>query len=210
MEFSLLSAYIIKGNAKAAAEWTQRALSEGMDPLAIVNQGLIPGMDVVGEKFKNFEYYLPDMLVSARAMKGTMALLKPLLADVKGAATSRAVIGTVKGDLHDIGKNLVGIMLEGAGFEVIDLGTDVEPEAFLKAVEEHQPQMLCLSALLTTTMPNMKATIQLLEQSEVRPQVKIMIGGAPVTEGYASSIGADGYAAEAASAVEKAKELVGI
>ncbi|MFQ5872605.1 MAG: corrinoid protein [Dehalococcoidia bacterium] len=207
MDLSELSGYIIEGNDKAAAEWTKRALSEGMDPLAIVNRGLMPAMDVVGEKFKNFEYYLPDLLVSARAMKAAMAFLRPLLTEREGAAVGGVVIGTVKGDLHDIGKNLVGMMLEGAGFEVTDLGADVEPEMFLRAVEEKQPQVLCLSALLTTTMPNMKYTIELLQESEVRQQIKIMVGGAPVTEDYASSIGADGYAAEAASAVEKVKEL---
>ncbi|MEE9198918.1 MAG: corrinoid protein [Dehalococcoidia bacterium] len=208
MELQDLNDYIIEGNVKAAEEWTKGALSQGMAPIVIVNQGLIPGMDVVGAKFKSFEYYLPELLVSAKAMKTAMALVKPLLARHESAAVGQVVIGTVKGDLHDIGKNLVGMLLEGAGFEVTDLGTDVEPEAFLKAVEEKQPQVLCLSALLTTTMPNMKSTIELMRESEVRLQTKIMVGGAPVTEHYAFDIGADGYAAEAASAVDRIKELV--
>ena len=210
MDLAELSDYVINGNAPAAEEWTKKALSEGMAASVIVNQGLIPGMDVVGAKFKSSEYYMPEVLVSARAMKVAMALVKPLLAEQEGGVTGRVVLGTVKGDLHDIGKNLVGMMLEGAGFDVTDLGTDVEPDAFLKAVEEKKAQLLCLSALLTTTMPMMKTTINLLEESEVRQQVKIMVGGAPVTDSYADSIGADGFAAEAATAVERAKELIGI
>ncbi len=210
MDLSELGKHVIEGNAKAAEEFTQKALDEGVDPLTIVNEGLIPGMDVVGVKFKSFEYYLPEVLVSARAMKTAMALVTPLLAEQRESAAGRAVLGTVKGDLHDIGKNLVGMMLEGAGFEVTDLGTDVEPEAFVKAVEESNANVVCLSALLTTTMTMMKTTIELFEQSELRQQVKIMVGGAPITESYASGIGADGYAPEAASAVERAKELIGI
>ncbi|MDP6453636.1 MAG: corrinoid protein [SAR202 cluster bacterium] len=210
MEFSELSDYIINGRAPAAEEWTQAALDEGNEALTIVNQGLVPGMDVVGERFKNGEYYLPEVLLSARAMKRAMALLSPLLARTEGASLGRVVMGTVKGDLHDIGKNLVGMMLEGAGFEVINLGTDVTPEQFLKAVEEDGAQLVCMSALLTTTMPVMKAVVDLLEESEVRQQVQVMVGGAPVTERYASDIGADGYAPEAASAVQTAKDLMGV
>jgi len=210
MELSELSSYIIEGNAKAAEQWTQQALSQGMDALVIVNQGLVPGMAVVGEKFKNYEYYLPEVLVSARAMKMSMALLKPLLAQQQRASAGHVVIGTVKGDLHDIGKNLVAMMLEGAGFEVTDLGTDVAPETFAKVVEEEKADMLCLSALLTTTMPMLKTTIDHLKGTELRQQVKVMVGGAPVTQSYASEIGADGYAPEAASAVERAKELLGV
>ena len=209
MDLSELGKHVIEGNAKAAEEFTQKALDEGVDPLTIVNEGLIPGMDVVGVKFKSFEYYLPEVLVSARAMKTAMALVTPLLADRRESAAGRVVIGTVKGDLHDIGKNLVGMMMEGAGFEVTDLGTDVEPEAFVKAAEDNNANVVCLSALLTTTMSMMKNTIELFNESELRQQVKIMIGGAPITENYADNIGADGYAPEAASAVEKAKELIG-
>ena len=209
MDLKELSGYVIEGNAKGAGEFTQKAIDEGIDPLTIVNEGLIPGMDVVGVKFKSFEYYLPEVLVSARAMKTAMALVTPLLADRRESAAGRVVIGTVKGDLHDIGKNLVGMMMEGAGFEVTDLGTDVEPEAFVKAAEDNNANVVCLSALLTTTMSMMKNTIELFNESELRQQVKIMIGGAPITENYADNIGADGYAPEAASAVEKAKGLIG-
>ena len=210
MDISELSNHIIQGDAKAAETWTQQALAENMDPLEIVNQGLVPGMAVVGEKFKNFEFYVPEVLVAARAMKWSMALLKPLLADRLNTSLGRVVIGTIKGDLHDIGKNLVAMMLEGAGFEVNDLGSDVTPEAFAKAVEEGNADILCLSALLTTTMPMMKATIDHLNENELRQQVKVMVGGAPVNEKYASQIGADGYAPEAASAVERAKALIGV
>jgi len=209
MELSELSDFIIKGDNKGAEEWTTKALEQDMDALVIVNQGLVPGMDVVGEKFKNEEYYMPDMLVSARAMKSAMAHLKPLLAGREGASLGQVVIGTVKGDLHDIGKNLVAMMLEGAGFEVIDLGTDVAPEAFVKAAEENKASIVCLSALLTTTMPMMQNTIEAFTDAEMRQQVKVMIGGAPITESYASEIGADGYAPEAATAVENAKTLIG-
>ncbi len=210
MEFEELSRYIVEGNAAAAEDFTRRALAEGSDPLAIVNQGLVPGMDIVGQKFKDFEYYLPEVLISARAMKWAMALVTPLLAQRADVTMAKVVIGTVKGDLHDIGKNLVGMMLEGAGFEIIDLGTDVEPEAFLRAVEESSAQMVCLSALLTTTMPMMRTTIQLLEESEVRQGLKIMVGGAPVTPRFATEVGADAYAPEAASAVDRAKDLLGV
>jgi 5-methyltetrahydrofolate--homocysteine methyltransferase len=205
-----LNNHVIEGDARAAEAWTKQAITEGLDPVVIVNEGLVPGMAVVGERFKNFEYYLPEVLVSARAMQWSMALLKPLLADREGVTLGCAVIGTIKGDLHDIGKNLVGMMLEGAGFEVVDLGADVSPEAFAKAVEEKNAQILCLSALLTTTMPMMQATIDLLNESEIRHQVKVMVGGAPVNESYAARIGADGYAPEAASAVERAKELIAV
>jgi 5-methyltetrahydrofolate--homocysteine methyltransferase len=210
VDISELSNHIIQGDAKAAETWTQQALAENMDPLEIVNQGLVPGMAVVGEKFKNFEYYVPEVLVAARAMKWSMALLKPLLADRLNTSLGLVVIGTIKGDLHDIGKNLVAMMLEGAGFEVNDLGSDVTPEAFAKAVEEGNADILCLSALLTTTMPMMKATIDHLKENELRQQVKVLVGGAPVNEKYASQIGADGYAPEAASAVERAKALIGV
>ena len=210
MDISELSNHIIQGDAKAAETWTQQALAENMDPLEIVNQGLVPGMAVVGEKFKNFEYYVPEVLVAARAMKWSMALLKPLLADRLNTSLGLVVIGTIKGDLHDIGKNLVAMMLEGAGFEVNDLGSDVTPAAFAKAVEEGNADILCLSALLTTTMPMMKATIDHLKENELRQQVKVLVGGAPVNEKYASQIGADGYAPEAASAVERAKALIGV
>jgi 5-methyltetrahydrofolate--homocysteine methyltransferase len=209
MDLAALTEYVIQGNAPGAGTLTREALDAGMDPLDIVQKGLVPGMDVVGEKFKNEEYYMPDMLISARAMKTAMALLKPLLVGKEGASAGQVVIGTVKGDLHDIGKNLVAMMLEGAGFEVNDLGTDVTPEAFVAAVEEFQPELVCMSALLTTTMPMMETTIKSLSEAELRQTVKIMVGGAPVTEAYADRIGADAFAQEAATAVELARSLVG-
>jgi len=205
-----LSGYILVGDAKGAVDWTQRSLTAGVDPLTIVNRGLIPGMAMVGEKFKNNEYYLPEVLVAARAMKAVLAIVRPLLAGRQTPYLGRVVIGTVQGDLHDIGKNIVAMMLEGAGFEVKDLGADVAPERFLQAAREEGADMVCLSALLTTTMPMMRSTIQAFEESSLRQRVKVMVGGAPVTQSYADSIGADGYAPDAASAVDKAKCLLGL
>jgi 5-methyltetrahydrofolate--homocysteine methyltransferase len=167
-------------------------------------------MAVVGEKFKNFEYYLPEVLVSARAMKKGMEILRPLLTDLQVSRVGAVAIGTVKDDLHDIGKNLVSMMLEGAGFEVHNLGANVTPESFIQAIREHDCNLVCLSALLTTTMPMMRNTIEALKEAGVRDRVKIMVGGAPVTQDYAMEIEADGYAPDGASAVDKAKELVGI
>jgi corrinoid protein of di/trimethylamine methyltransferase len=209
MDLAELTQHVIEGNAPGAGTLTEKALEAGMDPLDIVQQWLVPGMDVVGEKFKNEEYYMPDMLLSARAMKTAMALIRPLLADREDASVGQVVIGTVKGDLHDIGKNLVAMMLEGAGFEVNDLGTDVSPEAFVEAVEKFQPELVCMSALLTTTMPMMETTIKSLAEAELLQTVKVMVGGAPVTEAYANRIGAHAFAQEAATAVESARALVG-
>ncbi len=209
MELAEIQKYVIEGNAKGAEQWTKDALADGMDSMVIVNKGLTPAMDVVGEKFKNEEYYMPDMLVSARAMKAAMSLVKPLIAEAGGSPKGTVIVGTVQGDLHDIGKNLVGMMLEGAGFDVVDLGTDVTPETFITAVEEHDAKLLGLSALLTTTMPMIDETIAALNEAEIRSRIKIMVGGAPVTAAYAASIGADGFAEDAATAVETAKELIG-
>ncbi len=209
MEFDELSQHVIDGDAEAAKAWTEAALAQQIDPHDILDLGLAPGMAVVGHKFKNFEYYMPEVLVSARAMKTSIAILKPLLAHREGGSLGKVVIGTVRGDLHDIGKNLVAMMLEGAGFEIIDLGTDVSPEQFVSGVEQGGAQMVCLSALLTTTIPEIKATIDALRASEQGVKAKIMVGGAPVTDKYATAIGADGWASEAASAVETAKELAG-
>ena len=208
MELSALSDEIIQGDAEAAERRTREALSQGIDPLVILNQGLVAGMDVVGGKFKNGEYFIPHVLFSARAMKASVSILRPLLAEEPGAGANRVVIGTVKGDLHDIGKNLVAMMLEGAGFEVTDLGADVAPESFVEAVKDRGARMLCMSALLTTTRPMMKTTIDFLRDSAIGQEVKVMVGGAPVTEEYASEIGAQGYAPDATSAVERAKELL--
>ena len=210
MDFGEITGYVIEGMADEAEEWTRRALDEGMAPMVIINQGLIPGMDVVGERFQNREYYMPEMLVAARAMKKSMAILKPLLTEGENSSGLRAVCGTVQGDLHDIGVNLVGMMLEGAGFEVISLGPDQPADALLEAVDEHKAQVLCLSALLTTTIKNMKVTIDRAEELEMRNRVKIYVGGAPVTSDFAKQIGADGYASDAGSAVKMIKQDLGV
>lgn len=191
-------------------ERVQAAVDEGVDPQVILNEGLVKGMDVVGDKFKKNEFYVPEVLIAARAMKAGMTIIRPLLADTGAKPTAVFAIGTCKGDLHDIGKNLVAMMMEGAGFEVIDLGIDVAPEKFVDLVKERSPDIIAMSALLTTTMPSMKTTIDALEAAGVRDQVKTMIGGAPVTQNYADEIGADGYAPDAASAVDKVKELLGL
>jgi 5-methyltetrahydrofolate--homocysteine methyltransferase len=211
MDFNALSDHIIQGNAAGAEQWTQEALSQGVDCHDILERGLISGMSVVGEKFKNEEYFLPQVLLAARAMKAAMALLNPVLAQAQGdAQRGRVVVGTVQGDLHDIGKNMVALMLEGAGFEVTDLGNDVSPESFISAVEEKQADMVCMSTLLTTTMSMMGKIIEAMEEAGIRQRIKVMVGGAPVSETYASSIGADGYAPDAARAVEQAKDLLGV
>jgi len=200
---------VLEGDAAGAKAGVNAALAAGLNPETILKDGLIAAMGEVGRLFEENEYFVPEMLVAARAMQGGLALLKPHLAAGGSVATGRAVIGTVKGDLHDIGKNLVAMMLEGAGFEVVDLGTDVTPDKFVKAVMEHKPQVVGMSALLTTTMPSMSGTIKALEEAGVREQVKVMIGGAPVTDAFAKQIGADGYSPDASSAVRLAKALVG-
>ena len=199
---------LVNGKADEVRDMVKKALDEGQEVEKILNEGLIAGMDIVGEKFKRNEFYVPEMLIAARAMKAGMEVLRPILVqkDVKPLGT--VVLGTVRGDLHDIGKNLVGMMLEGAGFEIVDLGVDVSPEKFVQTVKEKKAQIVGLSALLTTTMPSMKDVIKALEEEGIRDKVKVMIGGAPVTQNYADEIGADGYAPDAASAADKAKELV--
>jgi 5-methyltetrahydrofolate--homocysteine methyltransferase len=170
---------------------------------------MIPAMDEVGRRFEANEYFVPELLIAARAMKGAMELLRPLLVESGAKPAGRVVIGTVRGDLHDIGKNLVAAMLEGGGFEVIDLGVDVPPEKFIAAAQEHQAQIIALSALLTTTMPGMKATLEAIAQAGMRDRIKVMIGGAPVTQRFADEIGADGFSDNASGAVRVARELVG-
>ena len=197
-----------KGKRNDAKALTQTLLDEGMKPLDIVEKGLVPGMSAIGEKFKNNEVFVPEMLIAARAMKEAMALLEPLLAQAGIKPKNTVVIGTVQGDLHDIGKNLVSMMLKGANFGVVDIGTNVPPEKFIAAVQEHKASLVALSALLTTTMPAMKTTVESLRAAGLK-DVKIMIGGAPVTQDYANEIGADGYSADAASAVDLALGLVG-
>jgi len=209
-DFQGLATAIINGKAPLAAELTQQALAEGTGAADILTKGLVAGMNVVGQKFKNNEFYVPEVLIAARAMKSAMEHLKPVLAQSGVEPTGRVAIGTVRGDLHDIGKNLVSMMLEGAGFEIADLGVDVKPDQFVDAVKDKNAQVICLSALLTTTMPAMSDTIKALTEAGLRGGVKVMIGGAPVTQNYADEIGADGYAPDAASAVDKAKELLGM
>jgi 5-methyltetrahydrofolate--homocysteine methyltransferase len=203
-----LSTNLINGKAEETKKYTQQALAEGLTPKEVLNNGLLVGMAEVGRRFKNNEFYVPEVLIAARAMKGAMAILKPLLIKTGVEPLAKVSIGTVKGDLHDIGKNLVGMMLEGGGFEVIDLGVDVTPEKFIASIKEKGAQVIGLSALLTTTMINMKDTIKALENEKLRKKVKVVIGGAPVTDSYASEIGADGYAADAASAVDLVKSLL--
>jgi len=200
---------ILNGNAKRALEATQAALAAGTEPTAIIQDSMVPAMDEVGKLYQCEEYFVPELLLAGRAMKNAMELLKPLLTASGHKMAVRILIGTVKGDLHDIGKNIVASMLEGSGFEVIDLGTDVTPEKFVDAVRERNPHVVCLSALLTVTMPAMKSTIDALENAGVRAGVKVLVGGAPVTSQYAHEIGADGYSDNASGAVSLVKELVG-
>jgi 5-methyltetrahydrofolate--homocysteine methyltransferase len=197
------------GEDEEVAGLVQEALDQGMAPGEILAGGLIAGMDEVGRDFKAGDLFVPEVLIAARAMHAGMNILRPLLAESDVPSTGKYVIGTTQGDLHDIGKNLVKMMLEGAGFQTIDLGTDVKPEEFVAAVREHQPQLLGISALLTTTMPGMKATIEALEEAGLRDAVKIMVGGAPVTAAFAEQIGADAYAPDAGSAVDIARSLIG-
>ena len=199
---------LINGKAPAVEEGVRQALDEGVGVRDILHEGLIAGMNVVGQKFKNNEFYIPEVLIAARAMKAGMELIRPRLIEEKVEPLGIAAIGTVKGDLHDIGKNLVAMMLEGAGFEVVDWGIDVPPEKFLEAVKEKGVQIICMSALLTTTMPSMKTTVEAIKEAGVGDKVRTMIGGAPVTQSYADQIGADGYAPDAASAADMAKELM--
>jgi 5-methyltetrahydrofolate--homocysteine methyltransferase len=199
---------IIDGEMSAVGEHVQLALEAGLGPEAILQQGLVPAMNEVGRLFEEGEYFVPEMLLAARAMQTGLAILKPHLAKTNHQAAGRIVLGTVQGDLHDIGKNLVAMMLEGAGFEIIDLGTDVPPERFVEAVRAHRPDLIGMSALLTTTMPSMKLTLEALTAVGLRDQVKVIIGGAPVTDTYAGDIGADGFANDASRAVRLALSLI--
>jgi len=198
---------LYKGDIEAVGELVQDALDAGMAPSKILSDALLAGMDEVGRDFKAGVLFVPEVMFAARAMKAGMDVLRPLLAEGEIAGSGKCVLGTVKGDLHDIGKNLVTMMLDGGGFEAIDLGIDLEPSTFVDAVREHNPDLVGMSALLTTTMVQMKATIEALEEAGLRDSVKIMIGGAPVTAAFAEQIGADAYAPDAASAVDLAREL---
>src|SRR5512139_95553 len=197
-----------QGKMDEVKNLTQAALGAGEKPEVILKDGLIASMERIGVRFKNGEIYIPEVLIAARAMHAGMAVLKPILSKSGASLGAKVIIGTVKGDLHDIGKNLVVMMLEGGGFEVVDMGIDVPPEKFVAAIKQHQPRVVGMSALLTTTMREMKNTIDAIVEAGLRKQVKAVIGGAPVTEKYAKEIGADGYAADAASAVDLVKSLV--
>ena len=207
MDLKTLYDSVVNGEIEEVADGVNAALAAGEAPDRILNEALIPAMGEVGRLFEEQEYYVPEMLISAKAMQGGLAILKPLLAAAGAVAGPRVAFGTVKGDLHDIGKNLVIMMLEGAGYQVTDLGVDVSPDKFIAAVKDGA-QIIGMSAMLTTTMPNMKVTIDALAAAGVRGNVKIMIGGAPLTQAYADQIGADGYSQDASSAVRKAKDLL--
>ncbi|MGA2490303.1 MAG: corrinoid protein [Anaerolineales bacterium] len=199
---------VIDGDLNATQEQVHKALSENIPPEKILTDGLISAMSEVGRLFENGEFFVPEMLISARAMKGGLGILRPQLAAANIQAVGKVIIGTVQGDLHDIGKNLVGMMLEGAGFEVIDLGVDVSPEKYVRVVKEQAPDLVGCSALLTTTMPRMRDILLALQAAGLRDRVKVMIGGAPVTEQYAKDIGADLYASDAASAAQRALQSI--
>jgi 5-methyltetrahydrofolate--homocysteine methyltransferase len=203
-----ISSQLYDGNASEVSDLVQKALDDGLPPQQVLEGGLIKGMDRVGVDFKNGDLFVPEVLIAARAMDAGMKVLRPLLVENDVPFVGKFVVGTVKGDLHDIGKNLVKMMIEGAGFQTIDLGTDVTPESFVAAVKEHKPEIIGMSALLTTTMLQMKSTIEALQGAGLRDSVKVMIGGAPVTAAFAKQIGADGFAPDAASAVEVARSLV--
>ena len=201
---------ILKGNMKAVEDAANAALGQGTSAGSLLNEAMIPAMAEVGRLFEANEYYVPEMLIAARAMKAGLAILRPQLVEEDVEPLGKVALGTVKGDLHDIGKNLVGIMMEGAGFEIVDLGVDVSPEKWVEAVRDQKVDVVGFSALLTTTMPSMKTSIDALEEAGLRDKVKVIIGGAPVTQRYADEIGADGYARDAAAAATLVKNLLGV
>lgn len=205
-----MAASLEKGDAAGVKSLTEKALGENISPADILNGGLVAGMDVVGEKFKNNEIFIPEVLIAARAMKAGMEIIKPMLAESNVESRGKVIIGTVKGDLHDIGKNIVSMMLEGAGFDVVNLGTDMTIEKINEAVENEKPNIIGMSALLTTTMVYMKDVIDALQKAGTRDQVKVVIGGAPITQAYAEEIGADGYAPDAGTAVDLVKGILNI
>ncbi len=208
--FKELTEKVEKGKHVEAQQETQKAIDSGTPPYEILIKGLQPGLKIVGNRFKRGEAYIPEMLLAARAMQAGMELLRPLLVETGTKPIGKVIIGTVKDDLHDIGKNMVGMMLEGAGFQVIDLGTNVSVEKFVESLQKEEAPILGLSALLSTTMPHLRKTIEGLVEKGLRDKVKVIVGGAPVTEAYAMEIGADGYAPDAAYAVDKVKDLLGI
>jgi methylmalonyl-CoA mutase cobalamin-binding domain/chain len=200
--------FTLVGNGPEVLDLTRKGLELGLGPEKLLYEALIPSLEEVGARFERGDFFVPEMLIAGKAMAGALAILRPLLAETGAQTIGKIVMGTVKGDVHDIGKNLVNIMFEGAGFEVIDLGVQVAPEKFLDAIREHQPDIVGFSAFLTTTMPMFKANINALEKAGMRDQVIVMVGGAPVTQEYADVVGADGYAADASAAVARAKELL--
>ncbi|MDD2497460.1 MAG: corrinoid protein [Desulfitobacteriaceae bacterium] len=206
--FEELSKGVIGGNQAKVKELTQRLIDEGAEPLEIINQGLIAGMSIVGARFKNGEMFVPEVLMSAKAMGSGLEIVKPMIADADMPSIGKVLLGTVKGDLHDIGKNLVGMMLESGGFTVINLGIDIAPEQFVAAIKEHNPDILAMSALLTTTMLHMKDTIELLKEEGLNDKVQVIVGGAPISQDFADEVGAAGFAPDAASAVELCKRLL--
>lgn len=208
-DFNSLAELVISGDYAGTKNFTQKLIDNGSDPLEIINQGLMAGMNVVGVRFKAGDMFVPEVMMSAKAMSTGIELLKPLIADKDMPTAGKVVIGTVKGDLHDIGKKLVVMMMESAGFEIIDLGVDVGPDAFIKAVKEHSPQVIGMSALLTTTMLSMRDTIEALKEEGLRDSVKVVIGGAPISQSFADEIGADGYAPDAAAATDLCRRLIG-
>ena len=208
-DFEALAGAIIECDAAKADELTRKLVDEGAKPQEIINKGLISGMNVVGDRFKKGDMYVPEVMMAAKAMHAGMNIVKPMLAEGESSSTGKVVLGTVAGDLHDIGKNLVGMMMESGGMEVVDVGIDVSPEKFAEAVKENKPQVVGMSALLTTTMLAMKDTIEVLKEEGLRDSVKIIVGGAPVTQDFSDEIGADGWAPDAASAKELAQKLIG-
>jgi 5-methyltetrahydrofolate--homocysteine methyltransferase len=207
IELKLLHDAVLNGDAKTAKSVTEQALAAGTEPLHLVQEFMMPAMAEVGRRFECNEYFVPELLLSARAMKAALELIRPLLVASGTEPVGRVALGTVRGDLHDIGKNLVGAMLEGGGYEVIDLGVNVTPEQFVAAVKDKNANIVAMSALLTTTMPAMRTTIEALQQAGVRQQVKVLVGGAPISQKYAEEIGADGYSESAAGAVAAAKKV---
>ncbi|MFQ5842132.1 MAG: corrinoid protein [Thermodesulfobacteriota bacterium] len=206
--YEKMSEVLIAGNIEEIKKLTQEALDWGIQAQEILEKGLLPGMDVVGQRFKACEMFIPEVIRSANTMHVAMDIVRPLLSESDAAGLGTLVIGTVEGDLHDIGKNLVAMMLEGAGFKVVNLGTDIKPQSFVEAVKEHKANIVGMSALLTTTMPKMRETINALQEAGIRNQIKVMAGGAPVTQDFVDEIGADAYGANAAAAIDKAKAFV--
>lgn len=205
-----ISENVVKGDAHVVAELVQGALNGGVHLQRIMNEGMVKGMTVIGERFKNNEIYLPEMMVAARAMNAGLDIIEPLMAKSNTSYVGKVVIGTVRDDLHDVGKNMVRIMFKGAGFQVFDLGIDVSPDEFVKAARDNDADLIAMSTLLTLTIPNMKETIKAIEGAGLKNETKIMVGGAPVTQNIADQVGADGYAPDCARAVERAKELLGL